>query len=238
MATIYVMTKQAKHSYSEVLDGILNQEVYFLEFIKSNNFDEDDLMGLKLFLENNDFDIDALKTFISIEPLKIRSKKTYSIYKIYKVAAIFLLLMGVGYIIKLSSCKNQNLENYMVEDAGFKVWMGDNGNPIDLINGMSYYKNKEYVEALSYFSKTQNNDTAFYYSGISCMQLNKLNEAETFFSKVPNSSVYSNNSSYYLSLCYLYNNQKEKGLELLNKTQFNDAVFTEKRTTILKEFGN
>jgi hypothetical protein len=39
-------------------------------------------------------------------------------------------------------------------------------------------------------------------------------------------------------LCYLYNNQKEKGLELLNKTQFNDAVFTEKRTTILKEFGN
>ena len=76
MAIIYVMTKQAKHSYSEVLDGILNQQVYFLDYIKSNDFDEDDLMGLKLFLENNDYDIDALKTFIYIEPIKMDSKKT------------------------------------------------------------------------------------------------------------------------------------------------------------------
>ena len=76
MATIYVMTTKAKHSYNEVLDGILNQQVYFLEYIKSNNFDEDDLMGLKLFLENNDYDIDALKKFISIEPLKFNSKRS------------------------------------------------------------------------------------------------------------------------------------------------------------------
>jgi hypothetical protein len=90
MATIYVMKTLPKHSYSEVLDGILNQQVYFLDYIKSNNFDEDDLMGLKLFLENNDYDLDALKTFIFIEPLKMDSKKTNSIFKIYKVAAIFL----------------------------------------------------------------------------------------------------------------------------------------------------
>ena len=238
MATIYVMTKQAKHIYNEVLDGILNQQVYFLDYIKSNNFDEDDLMGLKLFLENNDYDIIALKKFIANEPLKIVSKRTNSIYKIYKIAAIFLLIMGVGYFIKLSTCKHQNMENYMIEDAGFKVWMNAASNNIDLINGMSYYKNKNYSEALSNFSKTQNNDTAFYYSGISCMQLNQLNEAETFLSKVPNSSVYSNHAMYYLSLCYLYNQQKEKGLQLLNKTHFNDAVFNEKRTIILKDFGN
>jgi hypothetical protein len=237
MAIIYVMTKQAKHSYSEVLDGILNQQVYFVDYIKSNNFDEDDLMGLKLFLENNDYDIDAVKTFISIEPIKMDFKKTNSVYKLYKIAAIFLLVIGVGYFIKWKTFKNHNIENYMLEDAGFKVWMGASSNPIDLINGMSYYKNKEYAEALSYFSKTQNNDTAFYYSGISCMHLNKLTEAETFFIKIPNSSVYSNNTLYYLSLCYLYNNQKEKGFQLLNKTQFKDAVLNEKRTAILKDFG-
>ncbi len=238
MATIYVMTTKAKHSYNEVLDGILNQQVYFLEYIKSNNFDEDDLMGLKLFLENNDYDIDALKKFISIEPLKINSKRINSIYKIYKIAAIFLLIMGVGYFIKLSTCKHQNMENYMIEDAGFKVWMNAASINVDIINGMSYYKNKNYSEALSNFSKTQNNDTAFYYSGISCMQLNQLNEAETFLSKVPSTSVYYNRATYYISLCYLYNQQKETGLQLLNKTHFNEAVFNEKRTVILKDFGN
>ena len=238
MATIYVMTKQAKHSYSEVLDGILNQQVYFLDYIKSNNFDEDDLMGLKLFLENNDYDIDVLKTFISIEPLKMNSKKTNSVNKIYKIAATFLLIMGIGYFIKWVTYNTQNMEKYMVEDAGFKVWMGASSNPIDLINGMSYYKNKNYSEALSYFLKTQNNDTAFYYSGICCMQLNKLNDAETFFSKVPNSSFYKNQSIYYLSLCYMFNNQIDRGLQLLNKTQFTDAVFNENKTAILKDFGN
>jgi hypothetical protein len=238
MATIYVMTKQTKHSYIEVLDGILNQQDYFLDYIKSNNFDEDDLMGLKLFLENNDYDVDSLKKFISNEPLKIQSKNIISIYKIYKIAAIFLLIMGVGYFIKLSTCKHQNMENYMIEDAGFKVWMGAASNNIDIINGMSYYKNKDYTEALSYFSKTQNNDTAFYYSGISSIQLNNLNEAETFLSKIPSTSVYSNRATYYISLCYLYNNQIEKGLQLLNKTQFTETVFNEKRTAILKDFGN
>jgi hypothetical protein len=238
MAIIYVMTKQAKHSYSEVLDGILNQQVYFLDYIKSNNFDDDELLGLKLFLENNDYDIDALKTFISIEPLKMNSKKTNSVYKLYKIAAIFLLVMGFGYFIKWKTFKNHNIENYMVEDAGFKVWMGAANNPIDLINGMSYYKNKNYTEALSYFSKTQNNDTAFYYSGISCMYINKLSDAESFLSKVSTSSVYSNHAIYYLSLCYIYNNQREKGLQILNKTRFDDAAFNEKRTIILKDFGH
>lgn len=238
MATIYVMTTKVKHNYNEVLDGIFNQQVYFLDYIKSNNFDEDDLMGLKLFLENNDYDIIALKKFIAIEPLKIQSKKTYSIYKIYKTAAIFLLIIGVGYFIKLTTCKHQNMENYMIEDAGFKVWMSAASNNVDLINGISYYKNKNFKEALSYFSKTHNNDTAFYYSGISCILLNQLNDAETFFGKVPNSSVYSSHAMFYLSLCYLYNQQKEKGLQLLNKTQFDDAVFNEKRTAILKDFGN
>jgi tetratricopeptide (TPR) repeat protein len=110
-------------------------------------------------------------------------------------------------------------------------------NNIDLINGMSYYKNKDYTEALSYFSKTPNNDTAFYYSGISSIQLNNLNEAETFLSKVPSTSVYFNRAVYYISLCYLYNNQIEKGIQLLNKTQFTETVFNEKRTAILKDFG-
>jgi tetratricopeptide (TPR) repeat protein len=238
MATIYVMKKQAKHSYSEVLDGILNQQVYFLDYIKSNNFDDDELLGLKLFLENNDYDIDALKTFISIEPLKMNSKKTNSVYKLYKIAASFLLIIGIGYFIKLSTSKHQNMENFMIEDAGFKVWMGAASNNIDIINGMSYYKNKDYTEALSYFSKIQNNDTAFYYSGISNIQLNNLNEAEIFLSKIPSTSVYSNRATYYISLCYLYNNQIEKGLQLLNKTQFTETVFNEKRTAILEDFGN
>lgn len=146
--------------------------------------------------------------------------------------------MDVGYFIKLNTFKHQNLEIYMIEDAGFKVWMGTSNNPVDLINGMSYYKNKNYKEALTYFSKTQNNDTAFYYSGISYIYLNKLNDAEIFLSKVPATSVYSNHVVYYLSLCYLNNHQIEKGLQLLNKNDFHDAAFNEKKTAILKDFRN
>jgi hypothetical protein len=42
MAIIYVMTEEKKHSYNEVVHGLLNQESYFLNYIQSNQFEEDD----------------------------------------------------------------------------------------------------------------------------------------------------------------------------------------------------
>jgi hypothetical protein len=238
MAIIYVMTDNKKHSYHEVLQGLLNQEPYFIHYIQSNQFEEDDLMGLKLFLEHTNNDVEALQKFTVAKPLQINTNKTRGIFTYYKIAASLILLFGISYFVYTNSNKTHSLESFMIEDAGFKVWMSASSSRVDLQNGMNYYRHKKYTEALPYFSKLPKNDTALYYSGISYMQLNQLSDAELLFNNIPSESIYKNKSLYYLSLCYVFNHKEKEGLELLNATSFKDSVFMKRKNKLLNAFDH
>jgi hypothetical protein len=226
------MIEKNKHSYKEVLNGLLKHEPYFINYIKSNNFEDDDLSGLKLFLENLNYDMDALDNFISVKPLIIPNKKKYFSY--YKIAASFILIISISYLVKLNLNKKHAIAPYLVEDIGFKIWMSQNSSQVDLLNGMNYYRNKNYKEAIIYFSKFPNNDTALYYSGISAIQLEKLNEAETYFNNIPNESIYKNKSLYYTSLCFIFNNNQKKGIEILKNTHFDEQDYRIKKIELLE----
>jgi hypothetical protein len=236
MAIIYVMTENRKHSFHEVLQGLLNRESHFIDYIQSNQFDEDDLMGLKLFLEDTNYDVDALQKFIAVKPLQTHSKKTKASLTYYKIAASLILLFGISYFIYNNSNKTNSLSSFMIEDAGFKVWMSSSSSRVDLLNGMNYYRSENYTEALPYFSKLVNNDTALYYSGISSIQLNRLPDAELFFNNIPSESIYKNKSLYYLSLCYVFNHKEKEGLQLLYATSFKDSVFLAKKNELLNAY--
>jgi hypothetical protein len=236
MATIYVMTDEKKHSYNDVLHGLLNHEAYFIHYIQSNQFEEEDLMGLKLFLENMNYDVEALQKFTAAKPLQIHTNKTRSIFTNYKIAASLILLFGISYFVYTNSNKTHSLESFMIEDAGFKVWMSSSSSRVDLLNGMNYYRSENYTDALPYFSKLPKNDTALYYSGISSIHLNRLSDAELFFNKISHESIYKNRSLYYLSLCYVFNHKEKEGLSLLHGTIFKDSVFVARKNKLLNAF--
>lgn len=239
MATFYVMEQKQKHTYTEVLNGLLSNQTYFLDYIKNNQFEEEELAGLKLFLQNNNYNIQLLKAFTEPPILKSQSKKQQPFVKYYKIAAGIVLIISLGFFIKISfSNKTPTNTIYWVEDDGFKVWMSSSNDNTDLLNGISYYKSKNYTEALTYFMKLQNNDTALYYGGISLMHIKKLNKAEIYLSKIPNTSVYKNKSIYYLSLCYLFNHKEIEGLNLLNTTLFLDTLIEAKRKELIIDFKN
>lgn len=236
MATIYVMTDEKKHSYNDVLHGLLNHEAYFLNYIQSNQFDEEDLMGLKLFLEHTNYDVDALQKFTDVKPLQTHSKKTKVNLTFYKIAASLILFFGISYLVYAHSDKTKSIQTFMVEDSGFKVWMSSSSSRVDLLNGMNYYRSENYTEALPYFSKLPKNDTALYYSGISSIHLNRLSDAELCFNKIPSESIYKNRSFYYLSLCYIFNHKETEGLQILNRTTFTDSIFIIKKNELAKAF--
>ena len=236
MAIIYVMTDEKKHSYHEVLQGLLNREIYFINYIQFNQFDEEDLMGLKLFLEHTNYDVDALQKFTDVTPLQTHSKKTKVNLTYYKIAASLIVLIGISYLIYTNSNKTNSLELFMIEDAGFKVCMSATSSHVDLLNGMNYYRSENYTEAIPYFSKLPKNDTALYYSGISSIHLNRLSDAELCFNKIPSESIYKNRSFYYLSLCYVFNHKETEGLQILNRTTFTDSIFIIKKNELAKAF--
>jgi hypothetical protein len=235
MASFYVMDPKQKHTYTEVLNGLLSHQTYFLEYIKNNQFEEEELAGLKLFLEDNNYNIQLLKAFTEPPLLDFKTKKQTLLGNYYKIAAGVLLLITVGVFTKLYFFNNQSMQNYWVKDAGFKVLMGNETNNAGLANGMSFYKAEHYNQAIAEFSLNNYNDTAAFYSGICFIKLNELDSAEKYLLRIPQTSIYKNKGMYYLALSYLYNDKKNKAIDILNTTIFSTEEMELKKKLILKE---
>jgi TolA-binding protein len=236
MATFYVMEHNQKHTYFEVLDGLLSHQAYFLDYIKTNHFEDVEMEGLKLFLENNNYDIQLLKNFIEPPLQNLQTKKQTPFGNYYKIAAGIVLVISLGFLVKLSvRNKTSAITNYWIEDAGFKVWMGDSDKSMALNSGMSYYRAEDYKLALEQFVKITQNDTALYYSGISFIKLNELDSAEKVLKQLLPESAYKNKSNFYLSLCYLSNNKTSEGLKILDNITFTENDFEIKRQSILSD---
>jgi len=240
MAYFYVMTENHKHTYSQIIDALLtNKEAaYFLNYIKNNHFEEDELVGLKLFLENNKYDINLLKQFLNPPPFSLINKKPSLFSRYNKIAAIILLVVVSGYFIKYMVSEKTSVTNYYVADAGFKVWMDADNKNIELTNAMSYYKSENYRAAITKFLTVSKNDTAQYYAGICYIKLNQLDSASYYLKELAPQSVYKNKSDFYLALCYLFNNKQYEGLKLLSNCTFTELELELKRKLILKDFEN
>jgi TolA-binding protein len=238
MATFYVMDPKQKHTYTEVLNGLLSHQTYFCDYIKNNHFEEEELSGLKLFLQNNNYDIQLLKAFTEPPTLNVKPTNQKHSGNYYKIAAGIVFVISVGFLIKFTlSDKSSTISNYWIEDAGFKVWMGPTDKSMMLQNGMSYYRAEDYKLALEQFVSITQNDTALYYSGICYIKLNELDSAENYLKQLLPNSVYKNKANFYLSLCYLFNNKTNEALKLLNNTTFTESNFEVKRKLIIKDFN-
>ena len=233
------MDPKQKHTYTEVLNGLLSHQTYFCDYIKNNQFDDEALAGLKLFLENNKYNIQLLKQFTEPPLLDFKTKKQTPLITYYKIAAGIVLIISLGLLVKFTlSDKSSTITNYWIEDAGFKVWMGPANNSMALNNGMSYYKSEHYDAAINKFLNVSENDTAQYYAGICYIKINQLDSATHYLKALSNLSVYKNKSYFYLALCYLYNNKQDEGYKILSKRTFNQINLEIKRKLILKDFEN
>ena len=236
MATFYVMDPKQKHTYTEVLNGLLSHQTYFCDYIKNNQFEEEELSGLKLFLQNNNYDIQLLKDFTEPPTLNLKPTNQKHSGNYYKIAAGIVFVISVGFLIKFTlSDKSSTISNYWIEDSGFKVWMGPTDNSMMLQNGMSYYRAEDYKLALEQFVSITQNDTALYYTGICFIKLNELDSAENYLKQLLPTSVYKNKANFYLSLCYLFNNKTNEALNLLNNTTFTEPDFEVKRKKIIHD---
>jgi len=240
MAYFHGMIEIQKHTYDEIIAALLKNKdsAYFINYIKTNHFEDDERLGLKLFFENSTYDIDLLKQFLNPPPFNTRSKKPVLFSYYYKIAASILLLAACGYFLNYMTSEKTSIANYYLEDAGFKVWMDAGNKNIELTNAMSYYKSENYRAAITKFLTVSKNDTAQYYAGICYIKLNQLDSATSYLKALAPLSVYKNKSEFYLALCYLFNNMPNEGLHLLSSRTFSQLDLEVKRKLILKDYEN
>jgi tetratricopeptide (TPR) repeat protein len=234
------MESNQKHSYKEVIDAFLTDKKapYFIDYIKNNEFEDEEVSGLKLFLENHAYDLACLGDFLLHPALHVLSTPRISCFKPLKIAASVLLLISLTILANYYCTNKNNIDNYWVQDEGFKVLMGGENQAISLLNGMSYYVSENYEESLRAFSCAHKNDTASFYIGLCFLKLNEFDSAVKHLKELPSSSVYKNKSTYYVALSYLANNEKDTAIALLKKSLFENKEMEAKRKLLLQQYEN
>jgi tetratricopeptide (TPR) repeat protein len=225
------------HNYKEIVDALLNGDDtdYYIQYIKQVNFSDDERIGLKNFLEDNNYDLNALKHFLKTPDLNPPlSKKNQNSY--FKFAAGFVLIILSMLPFRFVFFPEKSISQFYIEDEGFKVRMSSEGHNQHLNDGMSHYLINKYQQALIEFDKVIDSDTAFYYSGLCYMKIKKFQNAVDAFERISVSSDYHNKSRYYLAFAYLMLEEETVGLEILQNNEFEDIHVEVMKLRILKEY--
>lgn len=228
-----------KHNYHTIIDALLNNKdvEYYLKYIQQNDFNDDELIGLKAFLSHNNNDLTLLKEFLNPPQLNSRKPQSNSAPFYYKIAAGFALLIIGSFLAKFLFFSSKSIDHYLIEDQGFKVYMSaETDKNLKLNNGMSEFRAGNYKEAITEFKAIFSNDTAAYYIGICFLKTHELDSASNYLINVKPQSVYFSKCQYYLALSYIYNNKTTEGLSILRKNTFQEKEFEENKIKLLSEF--
>lgn len=153
------------------------------------------------------------------------------------LSALLILLISVSSIIYFQPHKDIFKEYYTSENI-----MDQTRGDGDIVDGVIKFHNKDYKSATQYFSKIiqkdSSNITIWFYYGISNIEIRDFNKAIESFNYIinENDNLYIEHAEWYLALCYLKNNQKDKAIDQFTKISKNfDNYHQNEAIKILKE---
>jgi len=213
-----------------ILDSLENEETRTLLFSKFNNTQptSDELKGLKLFLENNNYDYKLLQTYLknskpTFDTLLEEKKKKNPLQNWLKYAAVLIPLIGTGYFMLNNTSKNLYAK-YYEKEVGLPVTMG-NDNKIIFNEAMNAFKDNEFEESLLGFNEllknNTTNDTLHYFIGCANLELNNLNKAILNFEEVKKPQHLKEKSDFKLVLVYLKEEEYRSAKKILQKISEN-----------------
>jgi tetratricopeptide (TPR) repeat protein len=174
-----------------------------------------------------------------IKPIKIFNFKWY-----YKIAAAVVILIGVATILFLMfrPAKNDRLysQYYKSYEASITVRGGVQHSETLFEKAMGAYEKNDFKKSYILFDELCCSDkeytSAFFFKGVSAMELEKYSDAITSFNLVLGStSLYIDEAEWYLALCYLKMSEFNKSKELLIKIAACDSYHKKDATRLLND---
>ncbi|WP_378179288.1 tol-pal system YbgF family protein [Aquimarina sp. SS2-1] len=169
------------------------------------------------------------------------SSRSSSYFSYFKIAAFFVVLIGLGTLLWNNFNTSDNYSNlyisyyepYPVED----ITRGGEVNEMELIK--KNYANGNYqkvVTALKNTNSTALSDLLRLYLGNSYLHLDKEKEALQQFEAITDTSNYFEDASWYQALTYLKLGEIKKSWELLKSIIRYDGIYKEKATQLIEKF--
>jgi tetratricopeptide (TPR) repeat protein len=241
------MNNDSSHINLEKLIAALQnkeQELWAIDALKNLNTTDEELLGIKLFMEQNNYDVAKLQLFLNTAKLNynnLNKSTPKPSYGWLKVAASIVLLVSFsigGYVYYTS---NNYYQQYAFHEPGLPVFMSDNSTTID--NWMTEFKDNNFVEAQQMgeelLAQNTSNDTILYYLGVIYCNLGNYQQGLINFKKVSLNNVELKNKAYFLeALCVLQTNKTEAKGYFEAIALDTSTVYTEKASEILlKEYN-
>lgn len=188
--------------------------------------------------------------FIHDEVIAESENRKFNYHQLIRIAAIFAVtaIMATYFIyfrvLKPKTNKEDLFTEYFSPYFNANSTRGDNADKITFLHktAMYFYSNKEYAKAVLNFeelistSKDVEPEIMFYY-GISCLGINKNTKAIEVFSKLvkDKTSVFNDQSTWYLALAFLQNNDIPQTRTTLRAIIKSKTSYTEKALDLLEK---
>jgi len=166
---------------------------------------------------------------------------------IMKYAAVFA---GFALVTSLILFSGRSLTSEELVDRFYKSYEAPSGQRsasteanIDYILGLKYYNEHDYANAAAQFAKvlkTNPDDMQTHLlSGVSNMEEKRYNEAKKSFTTVidDNNNLFIESAQWYLALCYLKTDEKEKATEILNSIKNEGGFYCKDARKVLRKLN-
>ena len=159
------------------------------------------------------------------------------------VAAVLLMILGSSLIIRFLAAPSGSVSDLYndspVAITSFRSAVTDVNSK--LLSGFELYNNNDFSGALSYFQKVlevdNSNPAAHFYAGASHQNLEEFGKAVNEYKNVieHNDNMFVEQAEWYMGLCLVQLNEKEKAMAVLEAIISRDSFYQEKAKVLLKK---
>lgn len=209
--TFEIVLKSLKNDFDP------EQREIIFEILKNNDFEEDELAGAKLLLEEYNWDYEVVYQIIEelhskIDDIEVEHRK--SNFNFIKYAAILIPFFAIiGYYLVN---KSNDINTYYIKEKGLPNLMA-NENKTNWNSVMEPYKKRDFLKAYENVIKLsetkRKNDTVAYFKSVIAFELKDYEVANTSFQEV---LTFKNSA-------FIYDAEFRLGFSLYNSGRKNEA---------------
>lgn len=195
----------------------------------------------------NDHKMALRETLIDIHYKESQSKYVISImsWKVQSIAAsiAIFLLVGASFLFNITnSVSNEDIFNqyYSAENSILTVRSFESADFSPVNEGMKYFDQQKYENAINAFDLASDNVVAKLYSGFSYMELKQYDQAIVEFKEIikQKDNLFIDQAEWNLGLCYIITNNTGQAKEVLTQITNSNTIYNIRAQQLLEDMGN
>jgi hypothetical protein len=192
---------------NQLFNGSLSEteSLELIERIQTNSSEDESEIGIKNWLEKNNYQLHLLKQWVNSSQKQIKQSPSPRIPLLLKAAATIAILLTTTYFLyQFVSIRKGNWENYYTHDPGFPILMGKSSQGS---LWMEIYRSGNAANALTEIHTAQVNnpinDTLLYYEAVVLFENNNAQASLIRLQKIDGAkSNYNEDIEFLRAFCY------------------------------------